>query len=158
VVFASNPAYTGANLRFFNNVFYTTGGTAFSDQTSTPGVVTFKNNLVYNTGTSSEHYGVRITTTGSMVHSNNAVYMPADAARITVNSGSSYYTRSTLLNWEPTAIASAPNMTNPSAYDFTLAAGSPAIDAGTSVGLIADYGGSPVPQGALPDVGAHEWK
>jgi hypothetical protein len=41
--------------------------------------------------------------------------------------------------------------------DFKLSAGSPAIDAGADVGLTADFEGTPVPQGASPDIGAFEY-
>ena len=41
--------------------------------------------------------------------------------------------------------------------DFTLQAGSPAINAGVDVGLLADYGGRQVPRNGLVDIGAYEF-
>ena len=41
--------------------------------------------------------------------------------------------------------------------DFRLKAGSRAIDAGRNVGLKVDFKGTPVPQGAAPDIGAYEY-
>jgi hypothetical protein len=41
--------------------------------------------------------------------------------------------------------------------DFRLQSTSPAIDAGANVGLTADFEGTPVPQGAAPDIGAFEY-
>ena len=41
--------------------------------------------------------------------------------------------------------------------DYRLRPGSPAIDAGTDVGLDHDLAGTPVPQGGAPDVGAYEY-
>ncbi len=67
--------YTGAALRFFNNVIYTTGGIGLYDSSQTIGVVTARNNLIYNTGTN--RYGnlcVYVNTAGSMIHSHNALF------------------------------------------------------------------------------------
>jgi parallel beta-helix repeat protein len=47
------------------------------------------------------------------------------------------------------------NFSQPS--DFKLQASSPAIDAGADVGLTSDFEGTPVPQGASPDIGAFEY-
>jgi len=41
--------------------------------------------------------------------------------------------------------------------DCILQPDSPAIDAGTDVGLTEDFNGNPVPQGSAPDIGAHEY-
>lgn len=49
-----------------------------------------------------------------------------------------------------------PDFTTPGS-DFTLQAGSPAINAGLSVGLTTDYLGNTVPYGASPDIGAYEY-
>lgn len=40
--------------------------------------------------------------------------------------------------------------------DFHLASGSPAVDAGTSLGYSQDYDGTSIPQGPSPDIGAFE--
>lgn len=45
-----------------------------------------------------------------------------------------------------------------SAADFKLAANSPAINAGTDVGLKKDFAGTSVPQGSAPDVGTYEYQ
>jgi len=42
-------------------------------------------------------------------------------------------------------------------FDFTLVAGSPAIDTGTYVGLTSDFLGNIIPSGAAPDIGAYEY-
>jgi hypothetical protein len=41
--------------------------------------------------------------------------------------------------------------------DYHLKAGSPAINAGVSVGLVSDYSGGTVPKGSAPDIGAYEF-
>jgi len=46
---------------------------------------------------------------------------------------------------------------DPAHGDYHLKAGSPAIDAGTNVGLATDIAGTAVPQGAAPDIGAYEY-
>jgi hypothetical protein len=50
-----------------------------------------------------------------------------------------------------------PLFVNPSAKDYHLQAGSPAIDSGTNVDLVNDYDGNPRPQGAGFDMGAFEF-
>jgi parallel beta-helix repeat protein len=49
-----------------------------------------------------------------------------------------------------------PLFTSAGTGDFTLAVGSPAIDAGTDVSLTTDYAGNPVPYNTIPDIGAYE--
>ncbi len=157
VVIWNAPArYANAALRFFNNTLYTKGGVSFLDNSQTPAVVTFRNNLVYNSG--SDPYGqlcVYLDTPGSMVHSHNALYR-SQGERMAVVSNSGYFYRNTLTRWEPTAVAADPAMTDPARSDFTLQAHSPAIDAGASLGGSADYAGTRVPQGRAPDIGAYE--
>lgn len=51
-----------------------------------------------------------------------------------------------------------PLLTGISGSDYSLLAGSPAINAGIDVGLTLDYAGNPVPSGALPDIGAYEFQ
>jgi len=148
-----NADYTGAALRFFNNTIYTTGGMGFYSQ-MTAGADTFINNIVYNTGT---NLCLAADRAGLMIHSNNALFRSAGSA-MTVVYESGSFDRSTLNTWEPTAVAADPAMTNPGAYDFTLTSGSPAIDAGASLGLSPDFAGTSVPQGRSPDIGAYEWK
>jgi hypothetical protein len=54
-------------------------------------------------------------------------------------------------------VTADPLMTNPAAGDFTLQAGSPAIDVGSSTGAPADdYIGTSRPQGSAFDIGAYE--
>jgi len=53
-------------------------------------------------------------------------------------------------------IGGDPLFTDAGNADFTTASTSPTIDAGVVVGLTTDIIGSPVPQGASPDIGAYE--
>ncbi len=58
---------------------------------------------------------------------------------------------------EPHSIVAVPSFVNPEQRDFHLARGSPCIDAGGPVDHEADFDGTPVPQGAAPDIGAFEF-
>ena len=52
---------------------------------------------------------------------------------------------------------SAPLFVSTVTPDFHLQSSSPAINAGTSVGLMRDFSGNLVPYGSAPDIGAHEY-
>ena len=54
------------------------------------------------------------------------------------------------------SVQADPKLTSSS--DFHLQSTSPAINAGTPVGLTTDYEGNPVPSGLLPDIGAYEYQ
>ena len=67
-------------------------------------------------------------------------------------------------SWEPSycgsvgcshSVQADPDFVSTSGRDFRLQPGSPAIKAGTNVGLASDYAGNPVP--GIPDVGAYEF-
>ena len=62
----------------------------------------------------------------------------------------------TYTSWDANSINADPLLTDPEALDFTLQPASPAINAGTDVGLTLDYLGITIPQGSLPDIGAFE--
>ena len=59
---------------------------------------------------------------------------------------------------EPNSIATNPYFVDPARRDFRLKADSPCIDAGTATDRKADFAGTPVPQGAAPDIGAYEYR
>ncbi|MHB9028487.1 MAG: right-handed parallel beta-helix repeat-containing protein [Candidatus Latescibacterota bacterium] len=50
-----------------------------------------------------------------------------------------------------------PLFVNPGASNFALQAGSPCINAGTTVGLTVDLAGKAVPSGSAPDLGVYEY-
>lgn len=49
-----------------------------------------------------------------------------------------------------------PGFINAATYDFRLASGSPAVDAGTATTWATDMMGTAVPAGSSPDIGAYE--
>lgn len=49
-----------------------------------------------------------------------------------------------------------PRLVAPERGDYHLAVGSPCLSAAMDVGLTRDFDGTPVPQGAAPDIGALE--
>lgn len=55
------------------------------------------------------------------------------------------------------SISGDPLFTDLSDFDFTLQEGSPAINAGTDVGLDSDHMGTSIPQGSSSDIGAYEF-
>lgn len=58
--------------------------------------------------------------------------------------------------WDASAIGADPKFVNPLNDDFRLQGGSPAIDAGVAVGVVADFDGVRRPAGAGCDLGAFE--
>jgi len=84
---------------------------------------------------------------GDMIRLNTASYTMARFAAYQAESGK-----------EPNSFAAKPLLLDLPNGDFHLGQGSPCIDAGTGVGLTRDFDGTPVPQGAAPDVGAYEFQ
>jgi hypothetical protein len=59
--------------------------------------------------------------------------------------------------WDANSLNESPQMVDPSNGSFRLQATSPCIDVGANVSLTPDYGGTPVPQGDAPEMGAYEY-
>ena len=57
---------------------------------------------------------------------------------------------------EMNSLTMDPKFTDPENMDFKLNTSSPAVDAGTYLGLIYDINGNPIPSGHAPDIGAIE--
>jgi hypothetical protein len=62
------------------------------------------------------------------------------------------------MNWGTHNLNANPLFVNPAAGDYHLTAHSPAINAGTNVGVAADLDGIARPQGAGFDIGAYEYR
>jgi hypothetical protein len=143
-IMASTPDYIGGDIKILNNVIYTTGGRGINSGNTADGAVTLKNNLVYNTGADTNHYGIMLGDIGKTIYTNNAIRM-ADPDRTCVRENGIYYKRADLTAWDGWAIAGDPLLTDPVAYDFTLQLASAAIDAGAEIGFSVDFAGAPVP-------------
>jgi hypothetical protein len=142
----------------YNNVLYNNNNTALNEYTAgisvaydVPTALLIKNNIIYApTGVSSNEY--------SMV---TQTHMTSDYNLFV--SGTKWYNAGSRnwATWQGYGFDEhSLNATDPlfiSASDFRLRAGSPAINAGVSVGLVSDYSGGTVPKGSAPDIGAYEF-
>jgi hypothetical protein len=161
-----------SGLEIYNNTVHTTANAGIN--LCKIENVLIKNNIFYNIGTSNAlsqqyHYlyindtvnGSTNTTIGTLETDYNIIYISAGAKVGVFNSAES--TNYTLANWisgknqDTHSITDDPLFVNAVAGNFSLQAGSPAINAGTDVSLTTDYAGNTVPKGALPDIGAYEW-
>lgn len=120
---------SGGNSKIYNNVIAGATDWAFVARYTVPGVE-FKNNIIY--GASNGVYSAN----SALAHTHNFQYG---------TTGSPYH-GTTLGPGESTV--TDPMFTDPYSGDFTLMLGSPAIDAGTYVGLPFN--------GMAPDIGAYE--
>jgi len=139
MVFAVGTPQAGAQVNIYNNTFdlEATAGDGYNSlfyPLSGSGTVNFKNNAVLYSN------GNQIPNTN---HSNNAY--DNSGSQIAYNIPSTESGR---------VVAGDLGFVNLSAADYHLAAGSPLIGKGVSVGLTRDFDGKPVP--ATPSIGAFE--
>ena len=60
-------------------------------------------------------------------------------------------------SYEPHSLNADPLFVSTSSLNFHVQTSSPAINAGTNVGLTSDYAGTLIPQGPAPDIGLYEY-
>jgi hypothetical protein len=143
--------YAGTtNAFFYNNTFYETGAAnqPMIWATGTARAV-FKNNIWHSR--SGQRFFLLESWQGATINSERDLFFnpggsttPPSGTNITVTG----------------AVTANPMFVNPSANDYRLLPGSPAIDAGTAAvaGVVSrDYDGNPRPQGVTPDIGAFEF-
>jgi hypothetical protein len=129
------------NFKFENNTYVaTSGSTGYRVLfcTSDYSVVQMHNNIFYS--------NIQIANNGTFTHTNNLYYM----SNMVNGSGVGY----TLGSGEKTA---DPLFMNMGSKDFHLKSGSPAVDAGTSLGYSKDFDDRSVPSGSAADMGAFEF-
>jgi len=149
---------TLTNINIFNNVFdggaNRIGGLVYQQNSSSILTnTTWVNNLFMNM------YGdVKLSGSSGMaghVSNHNYSYNLGAGGSWGAVRGSYWSTNSNNVNTStsPGIIGSG---NKPDPY-YRLTSGSPCIEAGTNVGLTSDYGGTTVPHGTAPDIGAFEW-
>lgn len=149
---------TIANI--YNNVFFnnTTAGIYVPEGINH----VIKNNIFYSVGAGrAGDYLIHVATTGGWTANkiNNNCYYTTDLT-IPWRWGTNYYT--TFATWksgssmDTNSLNADPVFTAPGT-DFNLRSSSTCINAGADVDLTPDYAGTPVPQGAAPDIGAYEY-
>jgi parallel beta-helix repeat protein len=165
-----------------NNVMY---GNAFDDGARNQGLGVLilasgannqaYNNIIYNNATLHGGAAISVAYTNGQTNNqiyNNTIYGNAGAG-IEINTSAPgtvvrnnivYNNGNTIVDWGATGTIQLNNLTtnpqfvNASANDFSLQAGSPAIDAGAMVSTVAtDIKGTARPQGATYDIGAYEY-
>ena len=159
-----NSTYEAKNLNIYNNTIYgiaTTGRGISLGLSPISGKV--KNNIVYSGGTCD---GCGVNLGGSSIIGGETfemdynIFYPERTNFIRAMNWSTY---STLAAWaSATGYDTHSNKDDPQFVstvtpDFSLQSSSPAINAGSSVGLTTDYAGRAVPVGAAPDIGAYEY-
>jgi len=109
-------------------------------------------------------------TNGDVMIRNNIFYEPASTAITTYAFSPKSCTIDHNIIFGPSTVISGsgcsvssnyfidPKLSNAASYDFSLTAGSPAIDKGVTLsGVTSDFDGTPRPQGAAYDIGAYEY-
>ncbi len=91
-------------------------------------------------------------TTGRVLFSNNLYFNAGKGP-----SGCNYNVGSINVATDAKGVNANPKFASPSALNFHLTAGSPAIDAGTNTGVATDFDGVVRPQGSAFDIGAFEF-
>jgi parallel beta-helix repeat protein len=128
--------YGASGAKIYNNTIYGADQGILVKAASTGNNI--RNNISYN----NRQYGIKLEDTSTVTtFSNNLFY----------NNTTSNYSGTSAGNGD---IVSNPNVVSSS--DFHLQSTSPAINAGTDVGLTSDYAGSQIV--GLPDIGAFEYQ
>ena len=152
----SDHSVPAENDSVYNNVIYTNAGGIFVNNYSTGHVI--KNNIVYRYANANFLIGVAANGNATIDYN---CYYGSDLTDAFQYHGTDY---STLADWQTASsqdansISSDPLFADAASNDFTLQSGSPAINAGVSVGLVLDYAGNTVPFEVLPDIGAYEYQ
>jgi parallel beta-helix repeat protein len=135
----------GNNIQFYNNLVYN-GRNGVDVAYGNPTNTQIYNNTIYNhTGGSA----IQILGGSNTQIRNNILYQ--NGATISTYGGSGLTTSNNL--------TSNPQFVSPSAGDFHLKSGSPAIDAGMKLDVVAaDFDNIPRPSGPSYDIGAHEYR
>ena len=145
--------YSGDNhggvYHFYNNTLYMEDDSRALVDGASNATVIFRNNLVYDVGTRECANYVSNTT-----HDHNVYYRTTSGNVSLIKIGSTDYYRDDIGTWESTGLADDPQVVS-APSDMHLTSGSPAIGAGTDVGITQDYDGNSY--AATPAMGAYEY-
>lgn len=154
---------SGQGFTVYNNVFSKNGSTLSTDFNiyfhTASGTKIMKNNICYTTQTLCLYDNPGTIVSGSGFDYNLFYNSNASTDLILIGS-TGYNSSSTVANFKSATsshthgIFADPLFVNLSADNYKLQNSSPALNAGTSVGLSTDYAGSAV--GVTPEVGAYE--
>jgi hypothetical protein len=163
--------YVGASSKVYYNIVSNSGGHGWGGIRSEGGSEIY-NNTIYNIYDSGNTWGsgIWVDTTDGSVIKNNIIhtikgYDPAIWAHGGVKAICSHNLTYGIASnnnevgcKDAYLVTSDPKLNEPANGDFTLQPNSPAINAGTNVGLTRDYTGNIVPFGSSPDIGAYEYQ
>lgn len=135
-------------INIFNNTIYETGIRSIDITVNFP--VVLRNNIMYKDTTAVGYNMDENSSTSGLTTSNNLWI--SNAGGLLKYNGTNYNTGN-ITTFEATAQTADPAFTV-NGSDFTLQAGSPAINAGTDVGLTQDILGNPIV--GNPDIGCYE--
>lgn len=120
--------------------------------------VKFRNNISLNpTATDSGHMTFACGLADSYWDSDYNIFYPDQAQGFRRSGAYTNFAGWKALGYDAHSRNANPLFVNPAGGDFHLQTNSPAIDAGTDIGLSQDREGSSVPKGSAPDIGAHEY-
>lgn len=157
-----SPDYTHgdatAQLVFLHNTIVVGEGNAFMDNSSTPGVTVFRNNLVVNKGSATYDDTCYVAlTASSATHDHNACYRPQVGDVVLakeLDAGDGYVYRSEVFVWEPTAVIEDPLLTDLDGFDWVPTDDSPVRQQGNPAGIPVDRNGNLY--ATPPSIGAYE--
>ncbi|MEN6439768.1 MAG: choice-of-anchor Q domain-containing protein [Syntrophobacter sp.] len=152
------------NVPIYNNVAYIASGLAGADKVfdisingtdqSATGTI-LKNNIAV--GVTNPVLSVDAASVSGLVADNNIWYRPAGSPTFSVSGSTQSWAQWQSAGYDTHGINTDPEFLDPVNGDYRLSRSSPAINAGTDVGLTTDIRGWPVPLHGIPDIGAYEF-
>ena len=147
-----------SNFEIYNNVVYNTYYGIVCSQAFSGSI---RNNIVWSTSTNVRtRLSAASIIPGETLTISNNILRDATTEAMASIAGTIYYDLPSLAaaGYGNGSTVADPLFVNAASADFHLQAGSPAINAGVSVGLTQDFDGNAVPNGSAPDIGAYEYQ